>query len=115
MALPNPLSDNPIRWDGWKLYTSPNPYERLCLDSAENPTAAQIESEIEATRNRLASRLDDFQDYVKPANVVDRGVASAKGVFVDEYGGVRPERVAIAAGAVVALIALRALSRRRRG
>ncbi len=78
-------------------------------------TAAQIESEIEATRNRLASRLDDFQDYVKPANVVDRGVASAKGVFVDEYGGVRPERVAIAAGAVVALIALRALSRRRRG
>jgi hypothetical protein len=42
-------------------------------------------------------------------------VTSAKGVFVDEYGGVRPERVAIAAGAVVALIALRALSRRRRG
>lgn len=78
-------------------------------------SAAQIESEIEATRNRLASRLDDFQDYVKPANVVDRGVTSAKGVFVDEYGGVRPERVAIAAGAVVALIALRALSRRRRG
>jgi|APCry1669189034_1035192.scaffolds.fasta_scaffold30854_3 ElaB/YqjD/DUF883 family membrane-anchored ribosome-binding protein len=77
-------------------------------------SAAQIESEIEATRNRLASRLDDFQDYVKPANVVDRGVNSAKGVFVDEYGGVRPERVAIAAGAVVGLIALRVLARRRR-
>ena len=77
-------------------------------------SAAQIESEIEATRNRLASRLDDFQEYVKPANVVDRGVTSVKNLFVDEYGGVRPERVAIAAGAVVGLIALRALARRRR-
>ena len=44
MALPNPLSDNPMRWDGWKLYASPNPYERLCLDFATNPTAAEIES-----------------------------------------------------------------------
>ena len=78
-------------------------------------SAADIESEIDAVRNRLASRLDDFQDYVKPSNVVDRGVNSAKGVFVDEYGGVRPERVAIATAAVVGLIALRALSRRRRG
>ena len=77
-------------------------------------TAAQIESEIDATRSRLASRLDDFQDYIKPANVLDRGVNSVKGVFVDEYGGVRPERVAIAAGAVVGLIALRALARRNR-
>jgi hypothetical protein len=77
-------------------------------------TAAQIEADIEATRNRLASRLDDFQEYVKPANVLDRGVTSVKNVFVDEYGGIRPERVAIAAGAVVGLIALRALARRRR-
>ena len=44
MALPNPLSDNPMRWDGWKLYASPNPYQRLCLEFSENPTAAQIES-----------------------------------------------------------------------
>ena len=44
MALPNPLSDNPLRWDGWKLYASPNPYERLCLEFADTPTAAQIES-----------------------------------------------------------------------
>jgi len=44
MVLPDPLPDNPKRWDGWKLYASPNPYERLCLDFATNPTAAQIES-----------------------------------------------------------------------
>ena len=44
MALPNPLSDNPMRWDGWRRYASPNPYERLCLEFADTPTAAQIES-----------------------------------------------------------------------
>jgi len=44
MALPDPLPDNPMRWDGWKLYASTNPYERLCLDFAASPSAAQIEA-----------------------------------------------------------------------
>lgn len=44
MALPNPLPDNPMRWDGWKLFSSTNPYERLCLDFAASPSVEQIES-----------------------------------------------------------------------
>lgn len=44
MALPDPLPDNPMRWDGWKLYASPNAYERLCLDFSANPGDAQVES-----------------------------------------------------------------------
>lgn len=43
MALPNPLPDNPLRWDGWKHYNSPNVYERLCLDSASNASTEVIE------------------------------------------------------------------------
>ncbi len=43
MALPNPLPDNPTRWDGWKNYNSPNHYERLCLDFDSNANAEQIE------------------------------------------------------------------------
>ena len=43
MALPSPLPDNPLKWDGWKGYNSPNPYERLCLDFDSNPSAEQIE------------------------------------------------------------------------
>ena len=43
MALPNPLPDNPARWDGWKNYNSPNFYERLCLDFDSNANAEQIE------------------------------------------------------------------------
>lgn len=44
MALPDPLPDNPMRWDGWKLYASANIYERLCLDFAANPSDAEIEA-----------------------------------------------------------------------
>ena len=43
MALPNPIPDNPTRWDGWKDYNSENFYERLCLDFDSNPNAEQIE------------------------------------------------------------------------
>jgi formylglycine-generating enzyme required for sulfatase activity len=44
MALPNPLPDNPMRWDGWRLYSSGNPYERLCLEFDAAPSDEQIES-----------------------------------------------------------------------
>ena len=43
MALPNPLPDNPLRWDGWKNYNSDNLYERLCLEFDANVTSEQIE------------------------------------------------------------------------
>jgi formylglycine-generating enzyme len=43
MSLPSPIPDNPLRWDGWRSYTSQNLYERLCLDFQSNPGADQIE------------------------------------------------------------------------
>jgi formylglycine-generating enzyme required for sulfatase activity len=43
VALPNPLPDNPLRWDGWKNYNSDNLYARLCLTYESNPNAEQIE------------------------------------------------------------------------
>ena len=43
MALPNPLPDNPLRWDGWKNYNSDDYYARLCLSYESNPGPDQIE------------------------------------------------------------------------
>lgn len=43
MALPNPLPDNPLRWDGWRNYNSDDLYARLCLSFDANPTNDQIE------------------------------------------------------------------------
>jgi hypothetical protein len=77
-------------------------------------TADEIEADLEATRARLAGRLDELQEYVAPKNVVNRQVAKVKSVFVDEYGGVKPDRVLIAAGVVAVVVGLRILRRRRR-
>src|SRR5437660_12678480 len=42
-VFPTPLPDDPQKWDGWSKYKSSNPYERLCLDSQQNPTDELIE------------------------------------------------------------------------
>lgn len=43
MALPDPLPDNPTRWDGWKNYNSADLYARLCLSLDTAPSTEQIE------------------------------------------------------------------------
>ena len=43
MALPNPIPDNPLKWEGWRNYNSPNPYDRLCLSFSSNANADMIE------------------------------------------------------------------------
>lgn len=77
-------------------------------------TPAQIEAELIATRERLAGRIDELQEYVAPRAVVGRGLAKVKRVYVDEYGGIRPERVVATVAVVAVLIGLRALRRRSR-
>jgi formylglycine-generating enzyme required for sulfatase activity len=41
--LPDPLPDNPMKWDGWRFFNSDNPYERLCLAFEANPSEQQVE------------------------------------------------------------------------
>lgn len=43
MALPNPIPDNPTRWEGWRDYNSDDLYKRLCLSYESNPSPEQIE------------------------------------------------------------------------
>ncbi len=43
MPLPNPLPDNPLRWDGWKNYNSDNFYSRLCLSEDEHASVQDVE------------------------------------------------------------------------
>ena len=43
VSFPVPLPDDPRKWDGWSRYDSPDPYERLGLDSRSKPTNEEIE------------------------------------------------------------------------
>ena len=70
-------------------------------------TSQQIEDDLIVTRARLAGRLDDLQAYVAPRAVLGRQLERVRSFYVDEFGGVRPERIAATAAVVVALVALR--------
>lgn len=78
-------------------------------------TKAEIEAELDAARQRLASNLEGLINQVHPKAVVQRGIddartfaagefAQAKAQVVDDNGELRVDRVALLAGAVVGTI-----------
>lgn len=76
-------------------------------------TPAEIEAEIERTRQRLAGTVDAIADRVNPANVARRGAESAKAQVVDERGQIRTGRAAGIAAAAVAVVGFLAWRRNR--
>jgi len=55
-----------------------------------------------------------LREQTAPAALAQRGLRAAGGWFTDEFGGVRPERVAIAGAVVVGIVAIKLLRRRGR-
>lgn len=80
--------------------------EARAPEPSTDRTPAEIEAEIERTRLRLAGTVDAIAERVKPANVARRGLDAAKAQVVDEDGGLRVDRVAILAVAVVGVVGL---------
>jgi hypothetical protein len=82
---------------------------------------AEIEADIAATRESLVQNVGNLQVAVKqtvdPKRIVLVQVTRVRSIYIDEYGGVRPERVAVTVGVVVSIIVVRKLTRRmfRRG
>ena len=79
---------------------------------AKARSAEEIERDIEATRARLATSIDELADRVSPKNVAKRGADKARLTVVDETGAPRTSRLA-AVGAAVAAVAGIVLWRRR--
>ncbi|MBR7834491.1 DUF3618 domain-containing protein [Actinospica durhamensis] len=82
----------------------------------DHRSPAQIEADIEQTRDRLAVTLDELTDRLTPRALLRQTNAKARAAFVAANGRVRVEQAALLAGtaasAVFAVVALR-LSRRR--
>ncbi len=77
----------------------------------------ELEAEINAARQRLATTIDELAHRAKPKEIARRQAESAKVSFTKatrtESGDLRTERVAALAAAAVALIGLGVLRRRR--
>jgi len=81
---------------------------------AEAPSMDELQAEVAAARDDLVTSLGELKAQTTPKALAQRGARSVTGWFTDEYGGIRPERVAIAGAVVVGLVALRIIRRRRR-
>ena len=91
-------------------------------------TRADIEADIEAARQRLASNVENLISEVHPKAIVAHTVADARafaeGTFeeakaqvIDEHGNLRTERAALLAaavgGAVTFILVVRSILKRR--
>ncbi len=74
---------------------------------------SSLEREIEETRQRLASTIDQLMHRASPKTIVAREVADVKSFFVDPLTGEpRTENVLKVVGGVVGTIALLVVLRR---
>ena len=72
-----------------------------------------LEREIEETRQRLASTIDQLAHRAHPKTIVGRQVATVKSHFVEpETGAPRTDNILKVAGAVVGFVVLVAVVRK---
>lgn len=65
-----------------------------------------IAAEISATRENLTNTVSDLNRYVKPMNMVTRGMGLGSSFFVTEKGNLKVERIIAAAAAGLGLIGI---------
>ena len=74
---------------------------------------SQIEREIEETRERLASTIDQLAHRANPKTIVGREVTTIKSYFVDpDTGAPRTDNILKVVGGVVATIVVFAVVRK---
>lgn len=76
------------------------------------PSLVDLQAEVVAAREELVASLSELRAQTTAPALVGRAGRSVLGIFTDQYGGIRPERVAIAAVVVVGVLAI--TFRRRR-
>ena len=85
-------------------------------DSTPTPPSLLVDerTHVAAAREELLASLANLKAEAAPGALAQRALGAAKGWFTDEYGGVRPERIAIVGAVVVGFVAIKILGRRGR-
>lgn len=87
------------------------------MDVDDTRSVRQIEEDIEATRDQLASTIDELVYRAKPATIVQRqkeqSLAALREATRYPDGALRYDRIAMAAAVALTLVALGIYRRRR--
>ena len=81
-------------------------------DSKDLESTDSIEREMDQTRERLASTIDQLIYRTSPKTIIRREVATVKGYFVDPEGNPRTENILKVAGGVVGFVTVVVVIRR---
>lgn len=73
---------------------------------------SSIESDIEITRERLASTIDQLVYRTSPKTIAKREVSQVKGYFVDDDGAPRTDNILKVVGGVVGVVVVFGLIRK---
>jgi hypothetical protein len=89
------------------------------MSDQSKPSIEQLQSQIEATRARLAGTIDELTVRAQPKEIARRQTASLKASFTKAAytpdGALRTERLVVVLAAVAAVLVAFGLLRRRRG
>ena len=77
------------------------------------PSITDLQAEVVAAREELVASIAELKAQAQPKALVERGGRTVTGIFTHEFGGIRPERVAIAGAVVLGIVAIAFLRRRR--
>ena len=90
------------------------PAPETAPEPALAPSIVDLQAEVAAAREELVASIADLKSQATPGALAARGGRTITGWFTDEFGGIRPERVAIVGAVVVGLVAIRLIARRRK-
>ncbi|MBM3669770.1 MAG: hypothetical protein FJW97_07125 [Actinobacteria bacterium] len=80
--------------------------------ASHSQSIVDLQTEVVAAREEFVASMSQLRAATTPAALVQRSARAVGNWFIDEYGGIRPERVAIVSAVVVGYVALR-IARRR--
>ncbi len=81
-------------------------------ETPSNQSTDSIEREMEQTRDRLASTIDQLIYRTSPKTIARREIAVVKGFFVDPDGNPRTENILKVAGGFAGFVAVVVVIRR---
>lgn len=87
-------------------------------ENSKPRTPAEIQADIDSSRENLTQTLGELQyavkEATKPANIAKKAAAKIRGIYVSPQGEVNIKNVGITAGVVIGLVALRKFKNRNK-
>ena len=83
-------------------------------EHSEHVSLVDMQAQVSAAREEFMASVADLKSAFTPGALGRRALNAAGSWFTDEFGGIRPERVAIAGAVVAGFVVIKIIGARRR-